>query len=89
MRFSFPQSDASPGGEVQIEDAEAADGMWVVEFGDGIDMIGEWHPDGDHISSLHPSLPHREKLGHRCSPVAVGLACQATRGIDPFADIRN
>jgi hypothetical protein len=46
MRFSFPHSHAFPGGEVRVEDAEAAEGMCVVEFGDGIAMIGEWHPDG-------------------------------------------
>ncbi len=54
MRFSFPHSHAFPGGEVRVEDAEAAEGMCVVEFGDGIAMIGEWHPDGDDI---HLSVP--------------------------------
>ena len=31
MRFSFPHSHAFPGGEVRVEDAEAAQGMCVVE----------------------------------------------------------
>ncbi|WP_432349939.1 hypothetical protein WMC41_30990 (plasmid) [Shinella yambaruensis] len=46
MRFSFPHGHAFPGGQVRVEDAEATEGMCVVEFGDGIAMIGEWHPDG-------------------------------------------
>lgn len=49
MRFSFAYSHAFPGGQVRIEDAEATEGMCVVEFGDGIAMIGEWHPDSDDI----------------------------------------
>ncbi len=55
MRFSFPHSHAFPGGEVRVEDAEAAEGMCVVEFGDGIAMIGEWHPDGDHVRLSIPA----------------------------------
>ncbi|WP_313526236.1 hypothetical protein [Shinella sp.] len=47
MRFAFPHSHAFPGGEVRIEDAEATEGKCVVEFGDGVAMLGDWHPDGD------------------------------------------
>lgn len=49
MRFTFPHSHAFPGGEVRIEDAEATEGKCVVEFGDGVAMLGDWHPDGDAI----------------------------------------
>ncbi len=54
MRFSFPHSHAFPGGRVRVEDADAAEGMCVVEFWDGVAMIGEWHPDGDDI---HLAIP--------------------------------
>lgn len=49
MRFSFPHSHAFSGGEVRIEDAEATEGKCVVEFGDGVVMIGDWHPDVDAV----------------------------------------
>jgi len=45
MRFFFPHSHAFPGGSVRIENAEATEGKCVVEFGDGVAMIGDWHPD--------------------------------------------
>ncbi|WP_411033998.1 hypothetical protein [Shinella sp. BYT-45] len=49
MRFSFPHSHAFPGGRVTVEDAAAAEGSCVVEFGDGIVLIGEWRPAGTDI----------------------------------------
>ncbi len=49
MRFSFPHSHAFPGGRVGVDDAEAAEGMCMVEFGDGVTVVAEWHPDGDGI----------------------------------------
>ena len=55
MHFSFPQSHAFPGGAVRVEDAKAGEGMCVVEFGDGLTVIGEWHPDRDEFFS--PSRP--------------------------------
>lgn len=45
MRFSFPHSHAFPGAELRIEDAEATEGKCVVEFGDGMVVIGDWHSD--------------------------------------------
>ncbi len=61
MRFFFPHSHAFPGGEVQIEDAEATKGKCVVEFGDGVAMIGDWHPDADAIVLDIP--PYRTARG--------------------------
>ncbi|WP_337181590.1 hypothetical protein [Shinella sp.] len=55
MRFSFPHSHAFQGGRLTIEDAEMSEGMCVVEFGDGVAMIGEWHPDGDDIRLTVPA----------------------------------
>jgi transposase len=34
---------------------EGTEGMCMVEFGDGIVMIGEWHPDGDDIRLKIPA----------------------------------
>lgn len=61
MRLSFPHSHAFPSGHVRIEDAEAAEGMCVVEFGDGIAMIGQWHPAGDEFHFTVP--PYRTAKG--------------------------
>lgn len=55
MRFSFPHSYVFHGGHVRVEDGEAAEGMCVVEFSDGVAMIGEWHPDGDDIVLAVPA----------------------------------
>lgn len=55
MRFSFTHSHAFPGGCLTIEDAEATEGMCVVEFGDGVATIGEWHPDGNGINLAIPA----------------------------------
>lgn len=54
MRFTFSHSHAFPGSRVAIEDAEATEGMCVVEFSDGVALIGEWHPDGD---AIHLKVP--------------------------------
>lgn len=44
MRFFFSQSHAFPGGRVAVEETGAAAGTCIVEFGDGVTVIGEWHP---------------------------------------------
>lgn len=49
MRFSFPHSHAFQGGRLQIDDAETGEGTCMVAFGDGVEIIGEWQPDGDDI----------------------------------------
>jgi hypothetical protein len=55
MRFTFPHRHAFQGSRLTIEDAEMSEGMCVVEFGDGVAMIGEWHPDGDNINLTVPA----------------------------------
>ena len=54
MRFSFPHSHAFQGGRLTIEDAEMSEVSCVVEFGDGVAMIGEWHSEGEDI---HLTIP--------------------------------
>ncbi len=44
MRFSFPHSHAFQGGRVAVEDTGEGEGACMVEFGDGITVIGEWRP---------------------------------------------
>lgn len=44
MRFSFPHSHAFPGGRVAVDDGDPAEGACVVEFGDGVTVIGAWRP---------------------------------------------
>lgn len=55
MRFTFTHSHVFPGSRVAIEDAEATEGMCVVEFADGVALIGEWHPDGDDVDLTIPA----------------------------------
>lgn len=61
MRFTFSHSHAFPGCRVAIEEAGVAEGTGVIEFGDGVVLIGEWHPDGDAIRLSIPA--HRTAKG--------------------------
>jgi hypothetical protein len=47
MRFAFPHSHAFRRGRVAVSDDRKAGPECLVEFGDGVTVIGEWRPDGD------------------------------------------
>lgn len=49
MLFRFPRSHAFPGGEVVVEDDGKAGPECLVEFGDGVAVVAQWHPDGDAV----------------------------------------
>lgn len=49
MRFTFPHSHAFPGGRVTVHDDGTAEPDCLVEFGDGVTVIGEWQAEGDAI----------------------------------------
>ncbi|WP_102224911.1 hypothetical protein [Acidimangrovimonas sediminis] len=49
MRFTFPHSHAFPRGQVGVEEDGAAPPGALVEFGDGITLIGDWRTEGDDI----------------------------------------
>jgi hypothetical protein len=46
MRFTFTHSHAYLGGRVAVEDAGDAAPGGVVEFGDGVTILGAWRRDG-------------------------------------------
>lgn len=43
MRFRFPNSHAYPGGRLIVEDDGNPGRKGLVEFGDGVNVIAEWH----------------------------------------------
>jgi hypothetical protein len=52
MRFVFPNSHAFPRGRVAVED-DGSDGLeCLVEFGDGVTVIGRWQRN-DEMIDLH------------------------------------
>lgn len=54
MRFVFPNSHAFRRGRVVVSDDHQAGAECLVEFGDGVTVIGVYHHDGD---ALHLSVP--------------------------------
>jgi hypothetical protein len=52
MRFVFPHSHAFPRGRVTVEDDGSDRPDCLVEFGDGVTVIGRWQRDGQTID-LH------------------------------------
>lgn len=61
MRFRFPNSHAYPGGRLIVEDDGNAGPKGLVEFGDGVNVIAEWHLSKD---SLHLSIPAYRTAKH-------------------------
>ena len=55
MRFSFSHSHAFPGCRVTAEDDGAAEEAGMIEFGDGVTVIGAWRRDGDGVLLDIPS----------------------------------
>ncbi len=49
MRFLFPHSHAFRRGRVTVDDARKTASDCLVEFGDGVMVIAEWHVEGDVI----------------------------------------
>lgn len=49
MRFVFPHSHAFRSGRLLIDDDEKPGPACTVEFGDGVNVIAEWHSDADAI----------------------------------------
>ena len=54
MRFLFPHSHAFRRGRVTIDDDGKAAPDGLVEFGDGVTVIVEWHAEGDAIRLAVP-----------------------------------
>lgn len=54
MRFLFPHSHDYRRGPVNVEDDRNAEPDGLVEFGDGVNVIAERHPDGDAIRLVVP-----------------------------------
>lgn len=55
MRFVFPHSHAFSGGRVVVDDDARAGPECLVEFGDGVTVIAEWHRESDAISLSVPA----------------------------------
>lgn len=49
MRFTFTHSHAFPRGRVTVAEDGAEPPGCLVEFNDGVTVIGEWRPDGEDI----------------------------------------
>ncbi|WP_121062081.1 hypothetical protein [Chachezhania antarctica] len=49
MRFAFPHSHAFRGGRVTVEDDGGAPPACLVEFSDGVTVMGEFRHDGPDI----------------------------------------
>lgn len=49
MRFLFPHSHAFRKGRVTIDDDGKTAPNCLVEFGDGVTVVAEWHAEGDTI----------------------------------------
>lgn len=63
MRFVFSHSHAFPGGRVVVDDDAKTEPTCLVEFGDGVTVIAEWHPASD---AIHLSVPaYRTAKGTR------------------------
>ncbi|MEN5229260.1 hypothetical protein [Brevundimonas naejangsanensis] len=49
MLFSFPHSHAFQGGHVAIEDDGKSGSECLIEFADGVTVVGQWRAEGDAI----------------------------------------
>lgn len=66
MRFVFPYSHAFQRGRVTVHDDRTAGLECLVEFGDGVTVIGKCHRDGD---AFHLSVPtYRTARGTQVAP---------------------
>jgi hypothetical protein len=63
MRFVFPHSHAFPRGRVTVEDDGSEGPDCLVEFGDGVTIIGRWQRDGEAIDLHVPA--YRTSKGTR------------------------
>lgn len=54
MRFVFPHSHAFQRGQVAIDDDRTSGPECLVEFGDGVTVIGKWQADDDAIRLAIP-----------------------------------
>jgi len=54
MRFVFPHSHAFQRGRVAVHDDHAAGPEGLIEFSDGVTVIGEWRRNG---GAIHLSIP--------------------------------
>lgn len=54
MRFFFPYSHAFPRGRVTLGEEEQAGPDCLVEFSDGVTVIGTWRREGE---ALHLAVP--------------------------------
>lgn len=63
MRLTFSHSHVFPGSRVTIEDAAGPEACCLVEFGDGVDVLGEWCSEGADILLGLP--PYRTARGTR------------------------
>jgi hypothetical protein len=54
MRFVFPHSHAFQRGRVVVDDEGRTEPGCLVEFGDGVTVIGEWRAAG---KAIHLSIP--------------------------------
>jgi hypothetical protein len=62
MRFAFPHSHAFRGGRVVVDETDEPTGSdCLVEFGDGVSVVGRWRRLGDTIDLRIPS--HRTAKG--------------------------
>lgn len=62
MRFVFPHSHAFQRGRVNVDDDEKPGPECLVELGDGVTVIAEWHLVDDAIIFLFlPIAPRREQ----------------------------
>lgn len=52
MRFVFPHSHAFPRGHVAVDDDGSDGPECLIEFGDGVTVIGRWRRSGEAID-LH------------------------------------
>jgi len=72
MRFVFPRSHAFPRGRVHVDDDAQPGPECLVEFGDGVTVIGEWRRDGD---AIHLHVPvYRTAKGTEIAAKAWHLA---------------
>lgn len=55
MRFAFPHSHAFRRGRVVVEDDGSGGPECLVEFGDGVTVLGQWRRNGDAIDIQIPT----------------------------------
>jgi hypothetical protein len=66
MRFAFPHSHAFHRGRVVVHEDAKTEPECLIEFGDGVTVIAEWHYVGDALSLSIPS--YRTAKGTQVAP---------------------